>query len=785
MSDKKYNLAIAKDINDKKLTQVMMTWNEIIEKLKTPLKTHETVEQYKKLDKDSKTTIKDCGGFVAGVLNGGSRKINDVLSRDLVVLDADFATPSTEHDIDRLIEYDALIYSTHKSTPEKPRFRLVVPLSRSVTPAEYEPLARKIAEQFGMDLFDEASYRINQLMFFPSVSSDGVYIFRVYDKGKVCNPDDILAKYDDYLNVEEYPISSRENPKQNYDNDKVEDPLNKQNIIGAFCNTYTMTDAINTFLADIYRPTRKPDRFDFIPADAKNGVQVFDNKFLYSHHTTDPASMKLLNAFDVVRIHKFGHLDKNDDKEKQVSRLKSYKKMCEFVSNDIKVKENLLKLKSDSGSFECDDWVSKLAMDKKTNALLPSLENCEYILANDENLKSIRFNAFVEQYFVDDVPWKMEKPPTWTNSDEDQLISYLSRKYVLFSDRIIKIAFTKIGHDRMYHPVKEYFESLPEWDKVPRLDTLFIDYLGADDNVYVREATRKTIVAAVSRIYNPGIKFDEVLVLSGDQGIGKSTIFSRLAKDWFSDSLSMNDMKDKTAAEKLQGFLLLEMAELSGMKKIEIETLKGFITRQDDKFRPAYGRVVESHKRQCVIVGTTNKEEFLRDVTGNRRFWCITCKSSDKKPWQLTDNDVDQIWAEALVRYKAKETFKLSNEAEVIALNVQKDSIEEDGREGMVEEYLNMPLPNDWDNLTLEERKQKIDAYQKHSGEVAEWKGKRTTVTNQEIWAECFRKDLASIKNSDIFSIKSIMQKIGGWKRMNVSRRFTIYGKQRFYERCD
>lgn len=782
MSDKKYNVAIAKDRFDNNLEQHTLTWNEIVEKLKNPVVTNETVEQYKKMSADAKTAIKDHGAFIMGLLDGGKRNKESVISRDCVALDSDYAVPSTAYDIEKKIEYNSLIYSTHKSTPEKPRFRLIVPLSRSVTPTEFEPVARKIAEQFGMDLFDEASFLVNQMMFFPSISKDGVYIFKVFDKGKVCDPDEILKMYDDYLDVSQYPYSSRESAKENYDKKKVDDPLLKRNIIGAFCNAYTMTNAINTFLPNIYKPTRKPDRFDFIEADAKNGVQIFDDKFLYSHHSSDPAHNKLLNAFDVVRIHKFGAFDK-DSKATQVSRLPSYKKMCDFVADDKNVKEYLANLKNSAGSFLCENWKEKLQVDKKTGQIKPTLENLEYILANDENINDIRYNAFLEQYFAHNVPWTMEKPPTWTNSDEDQLISYLSYHYTMFSDRLVHIAFTKITHDKMYHPVKEYFESLSEWDKVPRLDTMFIDYLGADDNVYVREATRKTIVAVVARIYEPGKKFDEVLVLSGDQGIGKSTIFSRLAKDWFSDSLSMNDMKDKTAAEKLQGFIILEMAELAGMKKIEIETLKGFITRQDDKFRPAYGRVVESHKRQCVIVGTTNKEEFLRDVTGNRRFWCITCKPTEKKPWQLSDDDVDQIWAEAIFRYQNGETFELSSEAKVIALDVQKESLEEDGREGMVEEYLNMPLPNDWDNLTLDERKDKIKAYQKHCGEVAEWKGKRMTVTNQEIWVECFGKDLASIKNSDIFSIRSIMRKIGGWSRSNVSRRFAIYGKQKFYER--
>ena len=789
MSDeRKYNIAEAKDRYDTNLKNIKLTWNEIIEKLKEPVKTYETVEEYKKMDKTVADGIKDQGGFVGGYTCDGNKNYTSITSRDLITLDADYATPSSIFDIEKSIQYDALVYSTHKSTPEKPRFRLVIPLSRSVTPNEYEPIARKVAQSFNIEIFDTASYKLSQLMFYPSVSKDGQYIFQVFDKGKVLNPDDILNTYKDYLDTTEYPYSSKENAKSNYDKKKVEDPIKKKNIVGALCNVYTITDAISSFLSDIYKPTRKSDRYDYIPADAKNGVQVFDNKFLYSHHSTDPAHNQLLNAFDLVRVAMFASLDEeyikeNANKKIKATSLPSYKKMCDFALEDEKVREYAIKNKLGVISFECADWIQKLIIDPKSSKVVPTLENLQYILANDPKIKNVRYNAFLDQCFAYDLPWQMEKPPTWSNSDEDQLLSYLSYNYTMFTDRIVKIAFSKITHDRMYHPVKEYFESLPEWDNVPRLDTLFIDYLGADDNVYVKEATRKTIVAVVSRIYEPGRKFDEVLVLSGEQGIGKSTIFSKLAREWFSDSLSMNDMKDKTAAEKLQGFIILEIAELAGMKKIEIETLKSFVTRQDDKFRPAYGRVVESHKRQCVIVGTTNKEEFLRDVTGNRRFWCITCKSTNRKSWDLTDSDVDQIWAEAIYRYKHKESLELSNEAKAIAFEVQRESMEEDGREGMVEEYLNMPLPNNWYDLSIDERREKIKAYQKRNGEVAEWTMKREYVTNQEIWAECFGKDLASIKGSDIFSIKSIIQKIGGWERSDKSRRMYIYGKQKYYER--
>lgn len=781
---RKYNIAVAESRFDSHLKQDSLTFDEIVEKFRTPIVTNETVEEYKKLPKDQKDNIKDHGGFVGGLLNNGRRQKKDVLSRSLIALDLDYATPSTFYDIKSRIDVDSFVYSTHKSTPESPRFRLVIPLSRDIKPIEYEPIARKIAEKFGMDVFDDSTYEFNRMMYFPTVSKDGVYIFEIFNHNKLLNPDDILSLYDDYLDVSLYPHSSRTEAKINHEKKTLGDPLLKKNLIGAFCNCYTVTEALNIFLPDVYRQSRRADRYDFIEADSKNGVQIFDDKFLYSHHSSDPASGQLLNAFDVVRIHKFGDLDK-ESSVKQINRLPSYKKMCEFALEDKKVKEYLASKNIGVVTFECPDWREKLSYEPKTMKVKATLENLQYILANDENLKDVRFNAFLEQVYAENVPWKMQKPPTWSNGDDDQLVSYLSANYALFTDRIFRIAFSKITLDRMYHPVKEYFESLAPWDKVPRLDTLFIDYLGADDNVYTREATRKMMVAVVSRIYEPGCKFDEVVVLSGSQGIGKSTLFARLGRDWFSDSLTMNDMKDKAAPEKLQGYIILEIGELAGMKKVEIETLKGFITRQDDKFRPAYGHHVENHKRQCIIVGTTNKGAFLRDITGNRRFWPIKVKGVEKKPWDITDSDVDQIWAETIFRYKNNESFKLSDEADAIAMETQRESMEEDDREGIVRDYLEMPLPNNWYQLTTEERIEKVKAYRNNKAEISEWKGKRYFVSNIEIWAECFMKDITNVKNADSYTVAGIIKKIGGFVKTDDRITIPPYGQQRIYRITD
>lgn len=191
------------------------------------------------------------------------------------------------------------------------------------------------------------------------------------------------------------------------------------------------------------------------------------------------------------------------------------------------------------------------------------------------------------------LPWRQVKPG-WGDTDISCAKLYFERVYGIWSPTKFKDALLAVvSAERLYHPIKEYFSTL-QWDGTERLDTLLIDYLGAEDTLYVRAVTRKTFTAAVARVYEPGIKFDSILVLNGPQGIGKSTLFALLGKDWYSDSLSISDMKDKTAAEKLQGYWILELGELAGIKKVDVETVKSFVTRTDDKFRQSYGVAVES-----------------------------------------------------------------------------------------------------------------------------------------------------------------------------------------------
>ena len=547
----------------------------------------------------------------------------------------------------------------------------------------------------------------------------------------------------------------------------------------AFCRAYTIEEAIEAFLTDVYEPSTMNGRYDYIPADSAAGVVVYDGKFAYSHHATDPVCGKLLNAFDLVRLHKFRELDENVGLDTPPGKLPSFKAMGDFALADDKVKAVFAeeRIAQASAEFSDEDWQNGLELDKSGH-VKNTLHNLTLILENDPNLKGVVFNQLLDGMEIKgEVPWK-HPSKFWRDADDAQLISYVDTHYGTFSARNYDIAVTKVADDRAYHPIREFIESLPEWDKVPRVDTLLVDYLGAADTAYVRAVTRKTLCAAISRVLRPGCKFDSMLVLNGPQGVGKSTLIAKLAGEWFSDSLNLGDTKDKTAAEKLQGYWILEIGELAGLKKAEVETLRSFLSRQNDIYRAAFGKRATPHLRQCVFFGTTNAESgYLRDTTGNRRFWPVKTPGSGKKQsWNLTHEEILQIWAEALVYVRQGEKLYLSPEMDALAKDEQREAMESDEREGLVREYLDTLLPERWAEMDLFERRNFLTGSD-FGGLQEKGTVKRTSVSNMEIWCECFGKERANLRRTDSNELTGILARLG-WKRAESKVRIPLYGPQ-------
>lgn len=777
----------------KKGRELNLSWDEITDKFSKPTITSETIEEYKKMSKDEQAKIKDVGGFVGGKLKDGSRKNGCVINRSIITLDIDYPARGWGNLVG---DYNYIVYSTHSHWQGHERYRLLIPLDRAVDELEYEAIARRVASDIDIEMFDDTTYQPNRLMYYPSVAKDGIYETFDNDKDGPLYADEILATYTDYHDILSWPRSSRATSNIEKRLKKVEDPTIKDNEVGTFCRAYNIHEAIETFLSDVYEPTLLKDRYSYTLGSSYGGAITYEDKFMYSHHATDPTSEQLVNSFDLVRIHKFGELD--EDSVKTGIKAPSYCKMLEFCQKDNSFqaqfnKDVELRAESVSKAFESfedtdiDENAYTLEYEFTENGKIKStVGNVLIFLKSSKKIKNhVWFDTFSNKVMTDgDLPWRKEKVESeWDDSDDAGLRYMVEEAIGISSKAKIDDALSNYLTLNAIDPVKNYLESL-EWDGIKRVDNLLIDYLGAENTEYNKYTIRKVLAASVARIYKPGKKFDTMMVLSGAQGMGKSTFIRTLGGKWFTDSLIT--LQGKEAFEQLQGVWFAEMAELAATKRtgIDIDHIKHFLSKQEDRFRQAYGRRTKNYKRRCVIIGTTNDEQFLKDWTGNRRFWPIECGVEEvkKNVWQDLEKERDQVFAEAVQIYKGGEPLYLNSEQNKEAVKMQKAHTESNSKEGLITEYLDTLIPSNWENWSMNDRKlwyQSPDAFDTSQLELV----RRDKVSAIEVWCECFGYNKGTIKNTDSREINGILNNLPDWRKFRSNTRFGIYGHQRGYYR--
>ena len=787
--DKALDVALGNSRKTKMWKNRPMQWSELLDRMSKTVRTQETIAEYRAMKKDQQSERKDQGGFVGGYCNNGSR--SDIRHRSVLCLDADYADAELWPDWGLLYGNAGAVYSTHKHTPEKPRLRLVVPLARDVSPDEYQAIGRRVAHTLGIDKFDDTSYQPQRVMYWPSTSSDGEFVFEYLD-APLLDPDAVLATYHDWKDISAWPMSSRVSEVIKRSASKQQDPLEKPGIVGAFCRAYyPIQDAVEAFI-HCYVPCDDPGRYTYTEGSTAAGVVIYEDKFTFSHHATDPASGQSCNAWDLVRIHLYHDLDANVDPDTPITSRPSYKAMAKLATEDKKVTAQLVadrmadaiddfdEMPEEEETEDGEDWKAKLKITEK-GGLAQTIENAVIILRHDPKLKNcIAFNEMQHSIVaLRSLPWrKVNGASQWIDADDAALRYYLERVYGMTGKDRIFDAVNVVANEHSFHPVRDYLDTCV-WDGVPRVDSLLIDIFGAEDTVYTRTVTRKAIVAAVARIYRPGCKFDYMLTLRGPQGIGKSTLFAKLGGAWFSDTFSTVQGKD--AYEQVQGVWIVEVGELAGMKKAEVETIKLFISKQVDRFRPAYGRRIQEFPRQCIFIGTTNEEQFLRDPTGNRRFWVVeTPNEPSSELWdEITEDVVRQIWAEAVELYKKGEKLYLPRSIEKMAREVQERYEEENPRAGIVAEYLDRLLPEDWDQK---------DPYQRRAWleNCSDGTVKRDTVCTMEIWVEALGGNADKFDAYASKEIRNILAKLPEWKNQgNKQKTVRPYGRQRYFRRAD
>ena len=781
--------------------QVETTWSDFCERLRTPQRGRETIAEYLAMPKSRQDELKDVGGYVGGTLSGERRKAANVTGRDLVTLDLD-SIPANETEaildkVDRL-GCAAVVYSTRKHTKAKPRLRVVLPLDRTVTPDEYEPIARKLGQVISLSCCDPTTFEAVRLMYWASCSRDSDYVYRTYDKPFV-SASGILAMYGDWRDVSQWPSPDgdvtvrRKIARQ-------ENPLDKQGIVGAFCRVYTVPAAMEKFLPGVYEPTTSPDRYTYMGGSTVGGLVLYDGDlFAYSHHATDPCSGQLVNAWDMVRLHKFGNKDDEVKEGTPAAKMPSFDEMRRLALSDSAVvhllnKERVEAARDAFGDPEKPpdapapaeddlDWMSQLDVDNNGNPR-KTINNFVLVLRHDPLLR----DRIVTDEFagcgraIGALPWNTSSDEwrRWSDADDAGALWYMETTYGMDHKEKLAAALAIVGGQKTVNEVREYLMAL-NWDEVPRLDTLLIDYLGADDTDYTRAVMRKSMCAAVARAVVGGIKYDYMPILAGPQGIGKSTFLATLGKKWFSDSLTTFEGRD--AAEMLQGTWINEIGELTAMTRYEASAVKQFLSKRNDIYRAPYGRRTEEHPRRCVFFGTTNDAEFLKDSTGNRRFWPVDVglHEATKSVWDDLPGEVDQIWAEAVVWWRLGERLYMDGQLAKAAEAAQQGHKEVTGKEGLVEEYLSRMVPENWNQMDVGARKMFLAGNAVTAGKLVPM----DRVCAAQVWVEVFGGDIRFMKRADALELNHILEQMPGWERVRNVFRMGPYGTQKGFKRSD
>ena len=796
------------------------TIGELWQRLQTPLRGAEKLAEYLRLPKGMQDDKKDCGGFVAGKLQGGRRKKNAVLSREIITLDMDSVQAyGTEPLLERLhgLGCGWCVYSTRKHTPVGPRLRVLIPLDRAVSPDEYEAIARKIADLIGIEMCDPSTFEAHRLMYWPSCCADTEYVYE-YRDAPLTKADNILALYANWHDMTEWPVVPGTTTTQALAA-RQGDPESKPGIVGAFCRTYDIQAAMERFIPGVYAETAEPGRFTFTGGSTTGGAVLYDDgKFLYSHHATDPCGGRLVNAFDMVRLHLFGDKDDSAPAGAAINQLPSYHMMMERAKDDDNVATLIAQERAHEAMAELEaiglteatestvgpstattepaapaepelteeqqlaEVIRKLEKQPRTGQIKSTIDNVRLILENDPRLRGkFALNQFAGRGEVlGRLPWTgTEHRRLWSDTDSNGLYWYLEKVYGITGRGNIDAALDIHAAAHAFNEVQDYLGRLV-WDGTPRLDTLMIDYLGAHDDLYTRAVTRKALVAAVARAMDPGCKFDNMLILCGPQGCGKSTLLDKLSRGWFNDSI--RTFEGKEASELLQGVWIVEVAELDAFRRTDVSRIKQFLSLRADRYRAAYGRNVSELPRRCVFFGTCNVVDFLQDTTGNRRFWPVDVnpRCREAAPWDLTDDDIDQIWAEAVNRWRLGEQLFLSGEIEGMAQRRQESHREVDVREDLIREFVLQPVPKDWAAWTIERRRDYWAGTIR--GEVGELVP-RDRVCVMEVWCEALNGQVKDLHNGESRRINMVLDRMSEWERSDGPMAQGPYKRQRGFVR--
>lgn len=780
------------------------TWSGLCTRLAASFETSETPEEYAAADKTRRGEIKDIGGFVGGALTDNIRRAGHCLRRDIITIDIDRLQQGDEERLCGIVEkWCCCIYSTHSHTAEAPRLRLVLLPSRQIERSEYEAVAKVAASEIettlGAGCVDSTTFEPERLMYWPSHSRGAQpYFHRFF--GEPVDVDAALGtSVGQVAAARVAEISSR---------GELTDPRQRGGVVGATCSVYyPITRLFEGGPLAGYYVEGTHGRWSWARGSTRNGVRIYDNGlFIYSDHDTDPAHGGCRNAFDLIRIHLYG-----GDMDAALSYCAAIPAVADIIRDS-----NLSGIELPEEAEETDaadeapesreevkteprkrgrpkkqrwepqgDWTDSLDRDDRTGRILTNASNIRAVFENDPKLQGLfRMNNFnLDIILTRPRPWAPEDGHLkLRNSDMACLRNYLDKEYGITGKEKIQDGFEAEIMRNSFNPVLDTIHA-ETWDGVPRVETLFIDWLGAEDTVLNRAMTRKWLVAAVARALKPGCKFDYMLILRGPEGCGKSTIFERLGGDYYTNRIG--DIRTKEALENIAGNWVAECGELGSLLGAEQEYIKNFFSSRIDKFRPAYGKVVETRPRATVFCGTTNEDQFAKGATGNRRYWIMSVDPAKRKrslSELFSSFPRNQIWAEALDIFKRGEILALPPELEEMAKAIQQGAnvIQNDPWYDDIKDYLDMYLPVGWQGMDLESRKRwLINA----SGIEPEGSVPRTEVCFGEIFEELLHIPRHQRSGKDSCRVRAILADLG-WKYVSQPKRVAKYiGVAKYYVR--
>lgn len=729
-------------------------------------------------------TEKDCGAYMAGKATSTSRKDSRVEYRTMVTLDADNADAELPARVEGL-GLTALVHSTYSHTTDNPRYRIIIPLmGPGLTEEEYPRAARGLMEALGKEQFDTTCDQPKRIMYGPSAANPDQYEVYSYD-GEPATAQGLLRRFGGFSDKPEH----KRGPKT--------DPYKLPGVVGAFNRLYDMNRAVEEF--NLPYEQVGENRWHYTPADSTGGVCVYLDGYVYSNHASDPAGGRALCMFDLVAMHKFADLDEEADTPLNTApkdRPSIQKAMQEFTElPDVKAEMmglNIDRLGKDEPT-DTPEWVSKLHVHPKTGKTLNDVHNLRLLRKHDPVLSGLAYNKMsLATVTRRDFPWRKVTPgknDQLTNADRVEISDHIHDTYNLrqtSKDRVNDV-IDVVAQEHAFHPVVDYLEGL-QWDGVSRIET----WLPGEVNNYKRSVARLTAVQAVARMLDPGVKVDNSLIIAGGEGLGKTWFVERMARGWTCTLGGIDRGGARDTIMIMSRSWIAVADEGHSLKKADADNMKNFITRTHDEVRLPYARETEMLPRRQVIWGTTNDPTFLRAQEGNRRFLIVNVTEKidfDKYTWEY----VDQVWAEAVHIWKESRAkygvegnpvLYLNVEEEAVAKVVREEATEEQPLVGLIEDYLDTLVPENWERMPVDDRIMWLRSAKQ--GLVKPGTHRIERVCSLEIWRIVLEGRDAKISRRDSLEIGEALRQIPGWESSGAKRaRFHVFGQQRFFSRVE